>query len=227
MTAPASFDEAHDRAWELLPWLVNGRIDRGSDEWLVQHVAACEKCHREIELQSTMLAGLAADTRVEYAPQASFEKLATRIKEFEDEEHRQTGGSARAPAPVVRMPRWLTATLALQGVFVVAIAVLVGWQTVDRMLAPNYQTLTSAEPASDPRGNLRLVLAPAVTLGDFESLVASLGATVVAGPTSAHVWTLAVPYGVHSSRFAKLLETLRADDRVALAEPLAAAEALP
>src|SRR5258705_1601504 len=227
MSAPASFDETHDRAWELLPWLVSGRVDHDTDPWLAQHVAACEECRREVELQSEMHAGFAADSRVEYAPQASFEKLATRIKEFEDEEHRQAGVIAREPTPVMRIPRWLTATLAVQGVFGLALAVLVGWQTYDRMLAPNYQTLTSADPAPVARGNLRIVLAPAVTLGDFESLVDSLGATVVAGPTSAHVWTLAVPYRVSSAQFAKMLETLRADERVALAEPVAAAAAPP
>ena len=148
MTAPASFDEAHDRAWELLPWLVNSRVDRDADAWLTQHVAACDECRREVELQSTMLAGFAADTRVEYAPQASFEKLATRIKEFEDEELRQAGASVREPPPLTRIPRWLTATLAVQGVFGIALVLLVGWQTYDRMLAPNYQTLTSAEPVT-------------------------------------------------------------------------------
>ena len=224
MSAPASFNEAHDRAWELLPWLVNGRVDHEADPWLAQHVAACEECRREVELQSKMLAGLAADSRVEYAPQASFEKLATRMKEFEREEDRQSGVSSREPTPIMRIPRWLTATLAVQGVFGLALAVLVGFQTYDRMLAPNYQTLTSADPAPVQRGNLRVVLAPDVTLGDFESLVYSAGATVVAGPTSAHVWTLAVPYEVSSARFAKLLESLRADERVALAEPVAAAE---
>lgn len=227
MSAPASFEEAHERAWELLPWLVNGRIENEAEAWVAQHVAACEECRQEAELQSRMLAGLAADTRVEYAPQASFEKLATRIKEFEHEEVRQAGASVREPAPFTRIPRWLTATLAVQGVFGIALAVLVGWQTYDRMLAPSYQTLTSADPAPVVRGNLRIVLAPAVTLGDFESLVDSLGATVVGGPTSAHVWTLAVPYAVSSKPFAKMLETLRADERVALAEPVAAAEAPP
>ena len=227
MSAPVSFEEAHDRAWELLPWLVNGRVDHDTDPWLAQHVAACEECRREVELQSAMLSGLAADARVEYAPQASFEKLATRIKEFEDEELRQAGVSAREPSPVMRIPRWLTATLAVQGVFGIALAVLVGLQTYDRLFAPNYQTLTSADPAPVARGNLRIVLAPAATLGDFESLVESLHATVVAGPTSAHVWTLAVPYEVSSARFAKMLESLRADERVALAEPVAAAVSPP
>src|SRR5882672_5493804 len=95
VSAPASSSEAHDRAWELLPWLVNGRADHEADPWLAQHVAACEECRREVELQSQMLAGLAADSRVEYAPQASFEKLATRMKEFEHEEDRQAGVSSR------------------------------------------------------------------------------------------------------------------------------------
>lgn len=222
MNARTNAGEIHERAWELIPWLVNGRLEDGAEPWLSQHVGSCEECRREIEAQKTLATGFTADARVEYAPQASFEKLATRIREFEDAESHGTGRHDRPrPTPAVSMPRWLTATLAMQGAFVIALTVLVGFQAWNRMLEPNYRTLTSVDPSIPASGNLRLVLAPAATLHDFESIVAALKAQVIAGPSSAHVWTLAVPYAADTPQFAELLRRLRADERVTLAEPVA------
>lgn len=228
MTDRPPSGEIHERAWELLPWLVNGTLEREAEPWLAEHVSACEDCRREINAQTRLQAGFVADARVEYAPQASFEKLTTRIREFEEDESAGNRAPARErPAPASLMPRWLPAALALQGVFVLTLAVIVGWQTYERMLAPSYRTLTEADAAVAAGANLRLVLAPATTLSDFEALVGKLRATVVAGPSSAHVWTLVVPYSADSPQFADLLHQLRADERVALAEPVAVERSRP
>jgi len=76
-------------------------------------------------------------------------------------------------------------------------------------------------------GNLRIVLAPSVTVAQFQSLLESVGARVVAGPTNANVWTLRLPYLEHSPRFDATLKLLRTDDRVVFAEPVSSAPAAP
>jgi hypothetical protein len=222
--------DIHNRVWELLPWVVNGRLTRTDQTWVMRHIEECADCRREIEAQVEIQSVLASDARVAYAPQSSFQKLTSRIEELErplpdnlPQELARTPGMS-IPAAVPRFPRWLAATLAAQGAVVVALVVLVGWQSFERMLAPSYQTLTSAQPSTAIAGNVRVVLTPAVTVSQFQSLLESVNARVVAGPTEAHVWTLAVPYAKASPQFAAVIRLLRSDPRIALAEPVTTAE---
>ena len=225
MTSQVPSSEVHDKAWELLPWVVNGRLARDDEAWVTRHVDECADCKREMRAQEQLQNVLVNDARVEYAPGASFQKLATRIEELErqmpDAAPAAAVRVARRRAPSPRLPRWLLAALAGQGAVVVALAVLVAWQNMDRMMAPRFQTLTTEPNAAAIRGSLRRVLAPSVTVADLRKLMGSVNAQIVAGPTDAGVWTLAVPYAASSAEFSSAIERLRADARVALAEPIA------
>ncbi len=225
MTSQVSSRELHDKVWELLPWVVNGRLARDDEDWVARHIEECADCRSEMQAQERLQSVLVNDARVEYAPRASFQKLATRIEELErqmpEASPAETIRVARPRVPSPRLPRWLLAALAGQGAVVVALAVLVAWQNMDRMMAPRFQTLTTEPNAATIRGNLRLVLAPSVTVVDLRKLLGSVNAQIVAGPTDAGVWTLAVPYAASSAEFTSAIERLRADAHVALAEPIA------
>jgi hypothetical protein len=229
MTSQVPSREVHDQVWELLPWVVNGRLARDDEAWVARHIDECADCKRELQAQEQLQSVLVKDARVEYAPRASFQKLATRIEELERQMPDASPGEmvrvARPRAPSPRLPRWLLAALAGQGAVVVALAVLVGWQNMDRMMAPRFQTLTTEPNAAAIRGNLRIVLAPSVTVADLRELMRSVNAQIVAGPSDAGVWTLAVPYAASSAEFTSAIERLRADARVALAEPIAGSAA--
>jgi hypothetical protein len=228
MNQHARPEEVHEEAWELLPWLVNGSLAPDEQARVSRHVEECEECRREIDLQTGIQAALEGDARIEYAPQPSYQKLIGRIEELEraaPEGEAPRLPRVSRPAPGAGMPRWLTGVLATQGAFVLALALLVGWQSFERFLAPNYQTLTSAEPSTSLRGNLRVVLAPDVTVREFGALLGSMGARVVAGPTDAGAWTLAIPYAAESPKFEAALRQLRLDPRILLAEPIVAATA--
>ena len=228
-------DELHDRAWELLPWIVNGRLVRDDEPWVARHLDECAECRREIEIQSDIRSALVSEARVEYAPQASLQKLLARIEGIDhasprdpvsNEPFATSAPLRRKPtvAPVSRLPRWLVYTLAVQCAAVAAIAVFVGWATTERFFAPNYQTLSAREPTAAAGGNLHVVLAPAVTVTEFQSLLETTHARVVAGPSAARVWTLVVPYSADTLEFAALNRKLRSDPRIAFVEPVAAAE---
>ena len=227
-------DELHDRAWELLPWIVNGRLGRDDEPWVARHLDECAECRREIEIQSDIRSALVSEARVEYAPQASLQKLLARIEGIDhasprdpvsNEPFATSAPLRREPtvAPASRLPRWLIYTLGAQCAAVAAIAILVGWQTTERFFAPNYQTLSAREPAA-AGGNLHVVLAPAVTVTEFQSLLELIHARVLAGPSAAHVWTLGVPYSTDTPQFAALIRNLRSDSRITFVEPVAAAE---
>ena len=226
-------DELHDRAWELLPWIVNGRLVRDEEPWVARHLDECAACQREIEVQSDIRSALVGETRVEYTPQASFQKLVARMEESDHASPRDPISSEpsavsavlrREPtvAPASRLPRWLIYTFAVQCAAVTAIAIFVGWGATERFLAPNYQTLSAREPAVAADGNLHVVLAPTVTVTEFESLLELMHARVLAGPSAAHVWTLAVPYSTDTPQFAALVRNLRSNPRIVFVEPVAA-----
>jgi Putative zinc-finger len=221
----ATATESHDKAWELLPWVVNGRLAESDQAWVAQHIEECADCRREIEAQEQIQAALASDARVEYAPSASFQKLVSRIDELERQVPGESPGEMmrvrppRTPLGTSRLPRWLVVAVAAQGVMVVALAVLAGRQSLERLLAPRFQTLTSAQAPATLHGNLRVVLAPAVTVAEFQSLLESVDAKIVAGPSEARVWTLSVPFSISTHAFDTAIKRLRADARVVLAEP--------
>jgi len=221
-------EEIHAEAWELLPWLVTGRLAPDDHARVTRHVDECEECRREVDLQAAIRAGLEGDSRVEYAPQPSYQKLMARIEELERAAPEDDAPSAPAPsrrAPPARIPRWLTGILVTQGAMAAALVLLIGFQSFERFLAPSYQTLTSVEPSAAMRGNLRVVLAPDVTVREFSALLGSVGARVVAGPSDAGAWTLAIPYAVDSPRFEAALRQLKLDPRILFAEPVATAVA--
>jgi hypothetical protein len=237
MSNHVSADELHDRAWELLPWIVNGRLVREEEPWIARHLDECAACRREIEVQSDIRSALVGEARVEYTPQASFQKLVARIEEIDHASPHDPISSGPAAvsavlrrkpavAPASRLPRWLVYTLAVQCAAVTAIAIFVGWGATERFLAPNYQTLSAREPAAPAGGNLHVVLAPTVTVTEFQSLLELMHAQVLAGPSAAHVWTLVVPYAADSAEFAALIRNLRSNPRIAFVEPVAA-EAKP
>jgi hypothetical protein len=237
MSNHVSADELHDRAWELLPWIVNGRLVREEEPWIARHLDECAACRREIEVQSDIRSALVGEARVEYTPQASFQKLVARMEEIDHASPHDPISSGPAAvsavlrrkpavAPASRLPRWLVYTLAVQCAAVTAIAIFVGWGATERFLAPNYQTLSAREPAAPAGGNLHVVLAPTVTVTEFQSLLELMHAQVLAGPSAAHVWTLVVPYAADSAEFAALIRNLRSNPRIAFVEPVAA-EAKP
>ncbi len=231
MTSQVPSREVHDQVWELLPWVVNGRLARDDEAWVARHIEECADCKREMQAQEHLQSLLVNDARVEYAPRASFQKLATRIEELErqmpDDSPGETLRVARPRPPSPRLPRWLLAAFAGQGAVVAALAVLVGWQNMDRMMAPRFQTLTTEPNAAAIRGNMRIVLAPSVTVAGLRELMRSVNAQIVAGPSDAGVWTLAVPSAASSAEFTGAIERLRADARVSLAEPIAGSTAGP
>jgi hypothetical protein len=236
MTNDATVRQRHAETWELIPWIVNGRASDEDAAGVAEHLAECADCRREIEVQRRLQAEVARNGSLEYAPQASFQKLMSRIEELEREvpEVAATGPATRpAVRPAVRIPRWFVASFVAQSLAMIVLTVFAGWQGIEQLLAPRYQTLTSSEPPpatpsgnlpahGNPTsfGNLKIVPAPTVTVTELRSLLKTVGAQVVSGPTDAGVWTLVVPYATTSPAFKTMLGELRADSRVAFAEPI-------
>src|SRR6476660_8828048 len=70
----------HARASELMVWKVNGRIDNADARWLDEHIERCAACRAELEVEQRVRDAIAREPTVEFAPQASFNRLWERIE---------------------------------------------------------------------------------------------------------------------------------------------------
>jgi len=87
----------HTRAFELLPWLVNGSLGAEERDIVEQHVGSCLACHRELKEQQRLRAALRAQPVVHLSPQTNFDKLARAL-----DGQRVLGAPARRFTQLVR-----------------------------------------------------------------------------------------------------------------------------
>ncbi len=233
----ASQAEVHRESWDLLPWLVNGRLPEAERASVEKHLRDCALCRDELDAQRELRKRISADERVAYSPTAAFEKLWTRIEEVESEE-RDSGADSRPdddrraadvspaggrPRPRMRalsaLSRWLVAAVIVQAL---ALSWVAYGLLVDRADSEwRYRTVTSPLPdAGDAVAtlHLRVVFAPQAPVRELQRIVDAHGLVIVHGPSSSEVFTLA-PAERHSALDpVQLLERLRAEPAIRFAE---------
>jgi hypothetical protein len=215
----------HTRAHELLPWLVNGRIESREAAWLDAHLATCVTCRGELAAQQRIRDAIAREPTVEFAPQAAFNRLWKRI---EADAHGMPAAGAEGhdsslelPAPPARPARaraapWLRAALLVQAAAIAVLCIAL-WRSPP---APSYRTVTDPPVGPAIAGPVvKAIFDDQVRLADVKEILAASGLVVAAGPSEAGVYTL-VP---RDARIADIppatLERLHADPRVRFAEP--------
>jgi hypothetical protein len=208
----------HVRAAELLTWKVNGRLAGADAEWLEAHLQVCGACRQELSAQQQIRDAIAREPTVEFAPQASFNRLWARI------ENDGTDSAATRPPTAAGARRsgwaagpWTRATLAAQAVLV---ALLGGalWHDWTIRPAADYRTVTEA-PAIAARGPvITAIFDDRVRLADVKDILAGSGLVIASGPTAAGVYTLVPAEADQASLPPTALARLRADPRVRFAE---------
>ncbi|MFO1402802.1 MAG: zf-HC2 domain-containing protein [Steroidobacteraceae bacterium] len=218
----------HQRADELMPWMVNGRLQGEERAWMEQHLAGCPACHAEYERQQQLRAALVREPAVAFAPQASFNRLWQRIEAEAAAAPRPAPArraiaiprtaaaepaAARPARPVGTSRRWLAVAVAVQALIIGTLAAWL-WQVG---AAPTYRTVTSSPAAATAGPVVRAVFDDTMRLADFRALLDASGLRVAAGPTPAGVYTLAAVQD-GAAELDTGLRRLRADPRVRFAE---------
>lgn len=227
MSGESTPTDVHTEVFELLPWWVNGTLDGPEAAVVETHVAQCETCRREAAAQQRLRDAIRRDaSNVEHAPQASFERLWSRIEELERDVPRAGADPgaptpARAPASFSALARW---RLAAGVVLVVGAASLgtVYWRASPQHDPAPFRTVTTTSEATavaHPR--IRAVFADATTVEELVAITRAAGLTVVSGPTEAGVYTLGVDGTRSTVAVDDALARLRGDPRVRFAEPVA------
>jgi anti-sigma factor RsiW len=209
----------HRRAWDLIPWVVNGRATAAQRRLLDAHLPTCDDCRLELSRQRELQAAIAGDAPPAVGDvEGGLQRLFARIDRA-DEESTAAAAGAGAPRREPRRAAPSSLTLGLITAVVVealALAVL-GVGLVTRSdPASGYATLSDAVVG---RGaTIRIVPAPDLRFGALQRLLQALELQVVAGPNSVGAYELA-PFAEQPAR-ALQIAALRADPGLRLVEPI-------
>lgn len=210
----------HARASELLVWMVNGRIDPADSRWLSDHLETCVSCRRELAAERRVRDAVAREPTVEFAPQASFNRLWERIEAERDvaTPHTPTKAADVVSDVVARRSRkrsWIPLAMAAQAAVILLLCGVL-WQ---RPAAPAYRTVTDAAPGPAVTGDvIKAIFSDDVRLADVKEILASTELSVVSGPSEAGVYTLAARDAHARPVTPETAARLRADPRVRFAE---------
>lgn len=196
----------HQHAFELLPWLVNGRLEGRERDAVEAHLRNCLPCRRELKEQQRLRAALLEHPAVHISPQTSFDRLTRRLAEPE----------AATVRPAAR-PFAAFARFAAVGAAGVALLGLLLW-LVPREPQPGNLYRTLANSAAAGAARVDVVFADSTTAAEREHVVADVGGEIVAGPTELGRYTVLLD-GAHSGDgdVADVLRRLNHDPHVRFA----------
>jgi Putative zinc-finger len=216
----------HRECWDQIAWIVNGTLAPHEYARIEAHLRACRECQDELGAQQRVRDAMRDDDAVVLAPQSALQKVMQRI-DAEQATPQFEASSDNTPATPVQTPsrksRWLAIAAAVQAV---AIAWLLAAQlrpADEASMEPRFETLTEPRIVADGPV-IRVVFAAQAALGDVNAILRSVDAQIVAGPSEAGVYTLALqpaPDAAASGDLAVIdaaLLKLRADGRVLFAE---------
>jgi anti-sigma factor RsiW len=199
----ASRPVSHGRAFELLPWLVNGTLSDDEREAVAEHARTCIACRRELKEQQRLYAAMRAHGAADVYAEAGLEGL-----------ERELDGEAR---------RWrvgyvTAARFAVAAAAGLAVLVVLVWLTpLPRVADASYSTL--AAPGATGTALIDVVFAEETTSAQMQELLDDIGGEIVAGPTNLGRYTVCVRAPKNEAQRAELLRSLGADPRVRFAGP--------
>jgi hypothetical protein len=223
--------DTHAEAWNLLPWLANGRIQPADREWVEAHTHACAECRAELASQRTLASNLRdagnAPGVADGDEQRSFDKLWSRIEAAETAAAVATGtqGTAQPARTRSNTVRWLAAAVIVQGIGLA----LFGFNSLREgspVRGGEFVTVTSpvapvAERSHAP--SISVVFAPEASITDINTLLAHQGLTIVSGPGLSGNFTAALSAdAVASGATAEsVAAVISRDSNVTFAQPIA------
>jgi hypothetical protein len=195
----------HSRAFELLPWLVNGSLGAEERDAVEQHVRSCLACHRELKEQQRLRAALRAQPAVHLSPQTNFEKLAHSLD-----------GQPVIGAPPARRFEPFVRFAAAAAVAAIAVGAVLWLSPTHVDQRGDYKTLSSGPEA--PAGELDIVFGQSVTQAQMQNLLEEIGGKIEGGPSGVGRYRIRLESPIaNGAQFDALLSKLNNDPRVRFA----------
>jgi hypothetical protein len=223
----------HQAVQELLPWYASAQLSADETRRVHEHLQACAQCRHELEWEHGMRAEAAVEA--DALPDGiDMERALAKLLPALGPQERpavptSAGPDADADAAAgvadtqVGAPRriswwgakaanqssWLRWAVAAQWLVIVALGALL----VHPDETPAYRVLGAGVAAG---GNMVVVFQPTTSERELRHILQAQNARIVDGPTVTDAWLLNVP----TDRHAQILQALRANAAVKLAEPL-------
>jgi hypothetical protein len=196
----------HTRAFELLPWLINGTLAGAERQAVEQHVRACIVCRRELKEQQRLHASVRARRTADVSAEAGFDRLDGELN------------AAGAIRPRWRIRYATAAPFAVATAAGVAVLAILLWFTPLPDLDRNdYKTLGT--PPADA-ALVDIVFADQTTAAQMQDLLDDIDGEIVAGPSRLGRYSVRVTGDrADDGQLDELIGVLAADPRIRFAGP--------
>jgi hypothetical protein len=194
----------HDEVQELLPWFVNGTLDRAEMERVETHLAECAECRAELAAERQLAAAVES---IPLGSEAAWERMERRLDAPANLSSHPVGGVWRKRVPLgwaIASPAAVAAAFALVLINVPA----------RRPSQPQYRALGATEVARP--ANLVVQFQSATRVSDMQGALESVDARLVDGPTDTGAYLL----HVDQAKREVALKQLRDNQAIALAQPI-------
>lgn len=219
--------DTHAEAWDLLPWLANGRMAATDREWVEAHVQSCAECRAELAAQRRIAQDLRAAGEAPAAASAdeqrSFDKLWSRIEASDAATAAGQGIGQQAVGKLRsgRTVRWLAAAVIVQGIGLALFGVQALRSGNDA--PPEIRTVTREAPLRGDAPRVSLVFTPGASIESINTLLTHQGLSIVTGPGLSGNFTAelsadAVAAGASAESVAAVMSK---DPNVTFAQPVA------
>ncbi len=211
MNAPEAV--SHQKAAELLPWLLNDLLDDEEKVAIVEHARLCVICRRDLDDLEQLRDSIMRVSNLKPIPAPDMRNINARIDALIDRQNRGRVLIARL-REAFESP-WPIAFVA-QSVLLVVLASLLLWPGPRDA---EFTTLT--QPDHLPDGHyIRVVFSPELTQSGLIELLDNLELTIVDGPSSRGVYTLGVAKAMSVDDHDKLVTDLQGEPNVLFAQPV-------
>lgn len=200
----------HHEVWQHIPWYVNDRMDASMRQRVDAHLRNCHRCREELVQQRRVHAVLSADAGMQVLPGASLNRLRQRL---------DAAPAPTRPVPQSRRPLLMAAAVAAM---VVTLGVVMVTQR-PQLTGAQFHTVTQGA-VRPPEEAIRAVFKPQTTVAQLQALLDRAQVRIVAGPTEAGVYSLALTAGQPVS---EALARLRRQPEVRFAEATVPLESAP
>lgn len=209
----------HEHAAALLPWLVNGTLQGDERERVERHVRVCLRCRADLTEQTALRTLVRRQPAAGLAVDAHFDRMRARLEPQSSRRYRRISSRAMLAAAA-------TLVLTVAGIMLWAGRYWTG-DTIESP-APAYRLLSS--DVAD-RALIDVIFAEGVREAEMRTLLAELGAEIVAGPSAGlGRYTLRIGAGAGDAAARDvegLVAGLLRDERVRFAAPAYSAQAEP
>ena len=213
--------QLHTQAWDLIPWLVNGRASAQQRDMVLTHIGTCAQCQEELGFQEQLKQGLQEPANSQFDVESNLNRFWARV---DAQGHAplipQTAAPDNKGDPISNTPRkrnWAAAVAAVLVIQSLGLLTLAG-QRWGQAPQASYQTF-SAQESTGAKARIRLVADPRMSIGQLRELLDRGNLQLVHTNENASILGVA-PTNNLSFQQADTLALLRANPMILLAEPI-------